>query len=103
MRVVALFERILTYALYVYLLLVLGRLVVEATRQFARAWRPVGYSAVGLELMYMATDPPIKVLRRLIPPLRIGPVSIDLSILIVLIVLWLVLGLVLPPISPVTP
>jgi YggT family protein len=71
--------------LWVYLLLVLARLVVEVTRQFARAWRPVGVAAVGVELVYMSTDPPMKLLRRLIPPLRIGGVALDLSIAVLLI------------------
>ena len=33
----------------------------------------------------MATDPPIKLLRRLVPPLQLGGVSLDLSILILLL------------------
>ena len=98
----ALFGIILAYVLYVYLLLVLARLVVEVTRQFARSWRPAGYAAVGLELMYMATDPPIKVLRRLIPPLHIGSVSLDLSIMIVLVVLLVLLYAAIPAIMHVS-
>jgi YggT family protein len=72
------------YVLYLYMVIILARLVVECTRQFARAWRPVGVAAVGLELVYAATDPPIKLLRRLVP-LHLGGVSLDLSILILLL------------------
>jgi YggT family protein len=75
------------YALYVYLILVLARLVLDWTRQFARKWRPAGAAAVGVELVYIATDPPIRLLRRLVPPLQLGTVSLDLSVLILLIVL----------------
>ncbi len=71
--------------LYLYLVIVLARLVVECTRQFARSWRPVGVAAIGLELVYVATDPPLKLLRRLVPPLHLGGVSLDLSILILLL------------------
>jgi YggT family protein len=60
---------------------------VDWTRQFARSWRPVGVAAVGVELVYMATDPPIRLLRRLVPPLQLGTVSLDLSVIILLIVL----------------
>jgi YggT family protein len=74
------------YALYVYILLILARLVVDWTRQFARKWRPVGTAAVGLEMVYIATDPPIRLLRRLVPPLQLGTVSLDLSVIILLIV-----------------
>jgi len=84
------------YVLYVYILVVLARFVVEATRQFARSWRPAGVAAVGIELVYIATDPPVKLLRRLIPPLRIGAVSLDLSVMILLLailaVYWVVVS-----------
>jgi YggT family protein len=75
----------LEYALYLYVIVILARVVVEITRQFARSWRPVGVAAISLELVYVATDPPIKLLRRLVPPLTIGGVSLDLSILILLL------------------
>ncbi len=85
------------YALYLYLILVLARFVLEATRQFARKWRPTGVAAVGIELVYVSTDPPIKLLRRLIPPLRLGSISLDLSIVILLLAIlalyWVVLSL----------
>jgi YggT family protein len=78
---------VIGYALYVYLILVLARLVIDWTRQFARKWRPGGAAAVGVELVYIATDPPIRLLRRLVPPLQLGTVSLDLSVIILLIVL----------------
>jgi YggT family protein len=76
------------YVIYVYILLVLARICLEITRQFARAWRPAGVAAIGVELVYVTTDPPIRALRRLVPPLRLGSVSLDLSVIIVLIVLF---------------
>jgi YggT family protein len=74
------------YALHVYFLVLLARLVVDWTRQFARTWRPAGTAAVGFEVVYMLTDPPIRALRRVIPPLQLGNVSLDMSYFIVLIV-----------------
>jgi YggT family protein len=47
-----------------------------------------------LELIYSATDPPIKALRRVIPPLRIGSIAIDLSFIIVMIVAYMALYIV---------
>lgn len=75
---------------YVLFVGVLVRVVVEVTRSFARSWRPVGATAVGLEIVYTVTDPPVRLLRRIIPPLRLGQVSLDLSVLILLILLWIV-------------
>ncbi len=80
-----LFWSVVAFALYIYLLLVLARIVVDITRQFARSWRPAGLTAVGLEVVYTSTDPPVKLLRRLIPPIRLGAVSLDLSITVLLI------------------
>ncbi len=76
---------VVAYVLYLYILIILARVVIEATRQFARAWRPVGAAAVGIEVVYVATDPPIRALRRLVPPLQLGAVSIDLSTIILLL------------------
>ncbi len=80
-----LFWSIVAFVLYLYLLLVLARIVVDITRQFARSWRPAGVTAVGLEFVYSSTDPPVRLLRRLIPPVRLGSLSLDLSIMI----LWI--------------
>jgi YggT family protein len=79
---------VIGYAVYLYILLVLARICLEVTRQFARSWRPAGTAAIGVELVYVVTDPPIRALRRLVPPLRLGSVSLDLSVIIVLIVLF---------------
>ena len=79
--------QVIGYVLWIYIILILARVVIEWTRQFARSWRPIGTAAIGLELVYVATDPPIRLLRRLVPPLQLGTVSLDLSVIILLIVL----------------
>jgi len=81
----SLFWGLVAYGLYLYTLIVLARFVVEATRQFARSWRPAGIAAIGVEFVYLATDPPLRLLRRLVPPVRLGSVSLDLSIMILLL------------------
>ena len=49
---------VLYYALFFFWLLLIGRIVAELVRSFARQWVPVGSSAVALELIFTATDPP---------------------------------------------
>jgi YggT family protein len=83
----ALLWGVVGWVLFVYIVLILARLCLDWTRQFARRWRPVGVAAIGMEMVYLATDPPIRLLRRLVPPLQLGTVSLDLSVIIVLIVL----------------
>ena len=80
--------------LWIFRLLLLGRIVIEFVRMFARQWRPVGRSAAGMELVYVATDPPVKLLRRLIPTVRLGGVGFDLSIIVLLIVIFILMSIV---------
>ena len=80
---------VLYFALTVFLVLLVFRLIMEYVFMFARSYRPEGAVAIALELCYTVTDPPLKALRRVIPPLRVGRVSLDLSF----IVLFLVVGI----------
>ena len=49
---------------------------------------------MALELCYSVTDPPLRALRKVIPPLRIGRASVDLSFLVVFFVAQILLGVV---------
>ena len=71
--------------LLVFLILLLFRFVMDYVFMFARSFRPSGVLAMALELAYTATDPPLKAIQRVLPPLRIGNVALDLSLMIVLI------------------
>lgn len=84
----------LYYILLIYWLFLLARLVIEMVRSFARDWRPTGVTVVVIEVIFTATDPPIKLLRRLIPPLPLGPVRLDLSLMITMIVILIAMQLV---------
>ena len=65
------------------------RFIVDWVQVFARSWTPSGPLLVVLEVVYSTTDPPIKALRRVIPPLRLGQVALDLSFLIVIVAAYL--------------
>ena len=71
--------------LWFFIALMWVRFVTEWVQVFARSWSPRGVLLVALELVYSVTDPPIKALRRFIPPLRIGNFALDLSMLLVFI------------------
>lgn len=73
---------LLSLALWLYLLVLLGRIIIDWVQVFARDWRPRGVVLVLCELVYTLTDPPLKLLRRFIPPLRLGRVQIDLSFIV---------------------
>lgn len=84
------------YLLFGFWLLVVSRVVVELVRAFAHEWRPAGGVAVTLETIYTVTDPPVKLLRRLIPTVRIGGVGLDLSIMVLLLVVFILMRLAYP-------
>jgi YggT family protein len=76
---------VIAVLLLVFWLLLLARLVFDLVQAFAREWHPRGPLLILLELLYSITDPPLKLLRRFIPPLRLGQVQLDLAFLILLI------------------
>lgn len=71
--------------LWFFIVLLWVRFIVDWVQVFARSWTPGGPLLVVLEIVYSVTDPPIKALRRVIPPLRLGSIVLDLSFLIVLV------------------
>ena len=85
---------VLYFALLVFLILLVFRLVMEYVFMLARSYRPTGAVAVALELCYTVTDPPLKALRRVIPPLRVGRVSVDLSFIVLFIVVQILMRVV---------
>jgi YggT family protein len=74
--------------LWFYILFVLARLVADWVQMFARSWAPRGPVLVLMEVIYTATDPPIRLFRRFIPPLRLGGASLDLSVIFVLLICY---------------
>jgi YggT family protein len=84
---------VLHVILWVFIALLWVRFVFDWVQVFARSWSPSGPLLVLLEGVYSITDPPIKALRRIIPPLRLGSVAIDISFLMVLVGAFLLLRL----------
>ncbi len=81
----SLFWHLIYDLLQVFFFLLIARLVLDYVQMFARSWRPSGVILVLAEVIYTITDPPLKALRRVIPPLRIGQVTLDLSFLVLVI------------------
>lgn len=88
----AVVHAIIYAVLQTFFLLLIVRLVVDWIQFFARSWTPTGPVLVVLEAVYTITDPPINAVRRVLPPLRLGGVALDLSLLVVFVVVWILLG-----------
>ncbi len=83
---------VIEIVLWVFIALLWVRFITDWVQVFARSWVPRGPLLVALEVDYTVTDPPIKALRRVIPPLRLGNFALDLSFIIVMIVAYVLLS-----------
>ncbi|GAA1842142.1 YggT family protein [Brevibacterium marinum] len=76
---------ILGTALSLYVYVLLARVVLDLVQVFSRDWKPSGFLLVLAEIVYTLTDPPLRLLRKVIPPLRLGQISLDLGFIVLLI------------------
>jgi YggT family protein len=83
---------VLATVLFLFLIFLVFRLIMEYVFLLARSYRPTGPVAVVLELAYSVTDPPLRFLRRFIPPLRLGNFSLDLSFMVLFLVVYILWG-----------
>lgn len=79
--------------LNIYVLVLITRLVLEYVAIFARDWRPRGPVLLLSEFVFTLTDPPLKAIRKVVPSLKIGSVSLDLSFLILLFAISITRGI----------
>jgi YggT family protein len=89
-------KTVLTVLLLIFLFILIVRMVFTWIQSFSRDWRPSGIVLVIAESVFTVTDPPLKFLRRFIPPLRLGMVALDLSFMVLFIVDLIMLKLVVP-------
>lgn len=73
----------LRFILFLFMMMLLARIVISLAMAFARDWRPTGAALVAVESVLTVTDPPIRAVRKVVPPLAIGQVRIDLAFIIV--------------------
>ncbi|MEU1973362.1 YggT family protein [Microbacterium sp. NPDC019599] len=84
---------VLNALLLVYVLFLLVRLILDWIPFFNREWRPRGAGLVAAEVVYTVTDPPLKLFRRLIPPLRVGQIALDFGFAITMLLCLVLLSI----------
>jgi YggT family protein len=89
-------KTVLYLVVFLFLIALIVRIAFDWIQFFSREWRPRGPVLVFAEGAYTATDPAVRTLRRLIPPLRLGAIQFDLAILI----LFLLTGFLLQILAP---
>ena len=85
---------VFTYALTLYLLLLIGRLIIDMLQAYSRSWSPSGGLAIVAEIVFTVTDPPLRLLRRYLRPVRLGSVALDLSYTLLFLVIVVLLSVV---------
>lgn len=80
--------------LYLFVLVLFARFVMSWVLSFGRRWQPGRGASATLEMLWTVTDPPLQALRRVIPPLRIGTVSVDLAAIVLLVMLFVLFAVV---------
>ena len=85
---------LLAAVLQLFLFALLGRLILDYIRMFARNWKPSGISLYIVEAIYSITDRPMRFVGRFIPPLRLGSVSLDMSFIVLFFGVQLLMGFV---------
>jgi YggT family protein len=87
--------QVLASILWLYWLVLIARLVFDLVQVFARGWHPRGFLLVLAEAIYTITDPPLRLIRKVLPPVRIGQVQFDLAFLILLVGLQILVNVLL--------
>ncbi len=74
------------FAFQIFLVSLFARVILDYIRIFSPSWRPRGIVLAIAEAVYAITDPIMRLVRRFIPPLRLGPVSVDISFILIFFV-----------------
>lgn len=90
--IVSVIATVVYVALVVFFVLMWARFVLDLVRMVARRWRPRGLVLVLAEAVYAVTDPPIRVVRRVIPPLRVGGAALDFAWSIVMLLVIILIS-----------
>jgi len=75
----------ISWVLQIYILVLIARIVVDYVFMFARDWRPQVVALVIVELVYTVTDPPIRLLSRIIPSIRVGQFDFQLTVVFLIL------------------
>lgn len=78
---------ILILAVSLYSWILLARIVIEMIQSFSRQFNPPRWFMMVAEVLFVLTDPPVKALRKIIPPLQLGGIALDVSVIVLFLLL----------------
>lgn len=71
--------------LFLFIIVLFSRVILSLIIVFSRDWKPTGAGLVITEGVYTVTDPPVRFMRRIIPPFTVGQFRIDLGFMVLLL------------------
>jgi len=85
---------VLYVVVYLFFIALMIRLIFDWIQVFSRQWKPRGVVLVAAEGVYTITDPPLKALRKVLPPLRIGGIQLDLAFMVLMLIIIILLSVI---------
>jgi YggT family protein len=76
---------VIYYVLWVFLMIVFARMILSWVPVLVRDWQPRGPILVVAEIIYSITDPPLRLLRKVLHPVRVGNMLLDLAFIALVI------------------
>lgn len=70
---------IIQWVLWIFLLILFARMILSWVPVLVRDWVPKGPMLVVAEIIYSVTDPPLKLIRKVLRPVRVGNMMLDLA------------------------
>ncbi len=70
---------IIDRVLLIFLLILFARMILSWVPVLVRDWEPHGPMLVVAEIIYSITDPPLRLLRKVLRPVRVGTMMLDLA------------------------
>jgi YggT family protein len=67
--------------LWLFLLFMIARMILSWVPVLVRDWQPRGALLVVAEAIYTVTDPPLRLLRKVLRPVKIGTMMLDIAFL----------------------
>jgi YggT family protein len=93
MVALALVLTVLYWVLLAFFLTLVARFVLSLIVMFAPQWHPKGPLLLLFEFVYSVTDPFLRPLRRILPPIGAGGIRIDLSMLMLFVIVSLAMSI----------
>lgn len=80
-------------AIRIFIYLLWARFIIDWIRILKPGFRPRGVLLVIVEVVYSITDPPIRMFRKILPPIRFGQIALDLGWILTLVSCWILLAI----------